>query len=110
MGWQDINARFAAQIPKGERLSARRLHKGERGIWQRRFWKHVIRDEGDYQRHVNYIHYNPVKNGHVAAFTATWSAAFIILYGRQMIAFEVWRWNKAKGGRRSAFPPYVVFT
>jgi putative transposase len=64
--WHDIKARFATQIPKGERLSARRLKKGERGIWQRRFWEHVIRDEGDYERHVDYIHYNPVKHGHVA--------------------------------------------
>jgi len=63
--WHDIKARFTAQIPPGERLSARRLEKGERGIWQRRFWEHVIRDERDYERHVDYIHYNPVKHGHV---------------------------------------------
>ena len=63
--WHDIKARFAAQISRGERLSPRRLKKGERGIWQRRFWEHVIRDEGDYARHVDYIHYNPVKHGHV---------------------------------------------
>jgi putative transposase len=36
--WHDIKARFAAQISRGERLSARRLQKGERGIWPRRFW------------------------------------------------------------------------
>jgi putative transposase len=64
--WHDIKARFAARIPRGERLSERRLQKGERGIWQRRFWEHVIRDERDYENHVNYIHYNPVKHGHVA--------------------------------------------
>lgn len=63
--WHNIKARFAAQIPPGERLSERRLKKGERGIWQRRFWEHVIRDERDYERHVDYIHYNPVKHGHV---------------------------------------------
>jgi putative transposase len=63
--WHDIKARFAAQIPRGERLSARRLKKGERGIWQRRFWEHAIRDASDYERHVDYIHYNPVKHGQV---------------------------------------------
>jgi putative transposase len=63
--WHDITARFSAQIPRGERLSARRWQRGERGIWQRGFWEHVIRDEGDYERHVNYIHYNPVKHGNV---------------------------------------------
>jgi len=63
--WHDIKARFAAKIPGGEKLSVRRLQKGERGIWQRRFWEHVIRDERDYERHVDYIHYNPVKHGQV---------------------------------------------
>jgi putative transposase len=68
--WQDIKARFAARIPRGERLSARRQQKGERGIWQRRFWEHVIRDEGDFERHADYIHYNPVKHGHVTRVAA----------------------------------------
>jgi putative transposase len=63
--WHDIKARFAAKIPGGERLSVRRLKKGERGIWQRRFWEHVIRDERDYESHVDYIHFNPVKHGQV---------------------------------------------
>jgi len=64
--WHDIKACFAARIDRGERLSARRIEKGERGIWQRRFWEHVIRDERDFERHVDYIHYNPVKHGYVA--------------------------------------------
>src|SRR3546814_7625349 len=38
----------------------------ERGIWQRRYWEHLVRDEDDLQRHVDYIHFNPVKHGHVA--------------------------------------------
>lgn len=39
--------------------------KAERGIWQRRYWEHTLRDERDFERHVNYIHINPVKHGHV---------------------------------------------
>jgi putative transposase len=34
-----------------------------RTLWQRRFWEHTIRNEADYERHVDYIHYNPVKHG-----------------------------------------------
>jgi REP element-mobilizing transposase RayT len=34
-------------------------------IWQRRFWEHAIRDPEDFNRHVDYIHWNPVKHGHV---------------------------------------------
>ncbi len=40
-------------------------HRREKLIWQRRFWEHVIRDQADYMRCLNYIHYNPVKHGYV---------------------------------------------
>ncbi len=36
--------------------------RGEHALWQRRFWEHLIRDDDDYARHVDYIHYNPVKH------------------------------------------------
>jgi putative transposase len=51
--------------PPGERRNTSRLAKGERGIWQRRYWEHTIQDDRDYARHVDYIHYNPVKHGYV---------------------------------------------
>lgn len=63
--WHAIKARFACGIEPGEWRSERRRRKGERGIWQRRFWEHTIRDEQDFERHADYIHYNPVKHGHV---------------------------------------------
>jgi putative transposase len=40
-----------------------RLRYRRRGIWQRRFWEHALRDERDYQNHFDYLHYNPVKHG-----------------------------------------------
>ena len=43
-----------------------RRQRNERGIWQRRYWEHQIRDETDLERHVDYIHYNPVKHGLVS--------------------------------------------
>ena len=42
---------------------AARRKKGEQAIWQHRYWEHQIRDETDFARHVDYIHYNPVKHG-----------------------------------------------
>jgi putative transposase len=39
--------------------------RGETGIWQRRFWDHLIRDDLDFQRHLDYLHWNPVKHGYV---------------------------------------------
>ena len=65
MRWRLIKARFSRMLPYGERISASRMRKGERGIWQRRYWEHVIRDERDLHRHLDYIHYNPVKHGYV---------------------------------------------
>jgi putative transposase len=48
-------------------VSPSRKRKREKGIWQRRFWEHRIRDEEDWRRHMDYIHFNPVKHGHVAS-------------------------------------------
>lgn len=45
------------------RVSISRKLKKERGVWQRRFWEHTIKDEDDYIRHFDYLHYNPVKHG-----------------------------------------------
>ena len=63
--WRQIKSSFSRALPPCEPLSASRLSKGERGIWQRRFWEHRIRDDDDFARHVDYIHHNPCKHGHV---------------------------------------------
>ena len=65
--WRRIKSEFtkcylSAGGHEGPRSSSRRK-RNERGIWQRRFWDHVIRDELDFERHLDYIHYNPVKHG-----------------------------------------------
>lgn len=61
--WKDIKARFSRALPKTETLTGRRFRKGERGIWQRRFWEHTIRDDVDFAAHVDYVHLNPYKHG-----------------------------------------------
>jgi putative transposase len=63
--WRQIKSAFSRAIETGERRSKSRKAKHERGIWHRRFWEHVIRDERDYAKHVDYIHFNPVKHGYV---------------------------------------------
>ncbi|MEN8260368.1 MAG: transposase [Pseudomonadota bacterium] len=63
--WRLIKARFSRRIDSGEHISQSRRCKGERGVWQRRYWEHVMRDEQDYERHMDYIHFNPVKHGYV---------------------------------------------
>jgi putative transposase len=47
------------------RPNASRIKKGEQALWQHRYWEHLLRDEDDFARHIDYIHYNPVKHGYV---------------------------------------------
>jgi putative transposase len=61
--WRLIKLLFSKSLPKQERLSATRKSRNERGIWQRRYWEHTIRDEMDFKRHVDYVHWNPMKHG-----------------------------------------------
>jgi putative transposase len=60
--WRLIKTAFAKSLPNEERRSAVRKARNERGIWQRRFWEHMIRNETDYARHVEYCYVNPVKH------------------------------------------------
>ena len=71
MRWSLIKSGFSRQISKTEPIGKSRMTKGERGIWQRRFWEHEIRDGQDLLVHINYIHNNPVKHGH-AQSAAEW--------------------------------------
>lgn len=61
--WRLIKIRFSKSLPKTELRSEARVRRGERGIWQRRFWEHLIRDEQDFAAHMDYVHINPLKHG-----------------------------------------------
>jgi len=66
--WQMIKKRFTKLWLNDDgqdvSVSASRIQRGERSVWQRRFWEHLIRDQQDFARHMDYIHYNPVKHGY----------------------------------------------
>ena len=64
--WAQIKSGFSRRLPATERRSACRVSRRERGIWQRRYWEHLIRDPDDLRHHLDYIHYNPVKHRHAA--------------------------------------------
>ena len=61
--WRLIKIRFSKSVPATKWRSTTRLRRGERGIWQRRYWEHLIRDERDFAAHMDYVHINPVKHG-----------------------------------------------
>jgi len=52
---------FSKGLPQTEKRSAARMRRGERGIWQRRYWEHLIQDERDFNAHRDYVPINPVK-------------------------------------------------
>ncbi|WP_047238657.1 REP-associated tyrosine transposase [Chromobacterium subtsugae] len=64
--WRLIKMGFSKRLAAGERVSASRRQRRERGIWQRRYWEHLIRDEADLAAHLDYLHFNPVKHGWAA--------------------------------------------
>jgi putative transposase len=63
--WRLIKRDFTRNCPVEyqQARSAARLRKGEKAVWQRRFWEHQIRDEADFAYHYDYIHFNPVRHG-----------------------------------------------
>ncbi|WP_334179967.1 transposase [Pseudoxanthomonas sp.] len=87
--WRLIKTWFSRNLPLGEHRRASRVDKGERGIWQRRYWEHLIRDEADLARHVDYIHWNPVKHGHVAR-AKDWPYSTIHRFVRDGLLAEDW--------------------
>ena len=64
--WSLIKSRVSRGLPSAASRSASKIARRDKGIWQRRYWEHVIRDDADLERHIDYIHFNPVKHGHVA--------------------------------------------
>ena len=74
----------------------KRHRNGELALWQRRYWEHTIRDDGDFARHVDYIHYNPVKHGLVKR-VSDWPHSSFHLYVRRGILTPDWA-GDAGGG------------
>jgi putative transposase len=60
--WRRLKGYFSNRL-LGAGNAIERHSSGELALWQRRYWEHTIRDEDDFARHVDYIHYNPVKHG-----------------------------------------------
>jgi putative transposase len=64
--WSLIKSGFSRGLSYEASRSASKIAKREKGLWQRRYWEHAIRDETDFERHVDYVHFNPVKHGYVS--------------------------------------------
>lgn len=91
--WNGIKGLFSKKYKKTDSYSHDsdriRKNKQEASVWQRRFWEHLIRDDDDLQRHIDYIHYNPVKHGYVAKAT-DWEYSTIHRYIHDGIVEPDW--------------------
>jgi putative transposase len=97
MRWSLIKAGFSRCIPQGECIRHSRIMKGERGIWQRRYWEHVIRDDHDLARHIDYTHFNPVKHGYVQ-MVRDWPYSSFHAYVRKGWLSEDWGYTGVQDG------------
>ena len=66
--WRLIKTWFTKHCDPALRAvpDAARTKKGEQAVWQHRYWEHCLRDEEDFRRHLDYVHFNPVKHGYVS--------------------------------------------
>ena len=87
--WSLIKAGFSRSLSQVERIPPTRRAKRERGIWQRRYWEHQIRDSRDYENHVHYIHYNPVKHGYTK-HPMDWPYSSVHRYCRRGLIPDSW--------------------
>jgi putative transposase len=91
--WGLIKAKFSkaskAFFHAEQSCNPSRIKRRETTIWQRRFWEHAIRDDADFQKHVDYIHYNPVKYG-LAAQVGDWPYSTFHRYVREGFYPENW--------------------
>ncbi len=87
--WSLFKSGFSRGLPAAATRSASKVAKREKGIWQRRYWEHAIRNDADFERHVDYIHYNPVKHGLVTR-VADWRHSSFHRYVAQGLLPEHW--------------------
>jgi putative transposase len=92
-----IKAMFSRGLPTTEGISPSRSNKRERGVWQRRYWEHTLRNEDDFERHANYILFNPVKHGHVAC-VKDWPYSSFHRFVRRGIYPEDWAGDSRNTG------------
>ncbi len=86
--WSLIKGGLSRMLEAPSRPSRSKLARREKGIWQRRFWEHAIRNDADFERHVDYIHFNPVKHGLVSRVRDWPHSSFHRYVERELISLD----------------------
>ena len=90
--------RYLSQIGTGETRNPSRQKRGEAAIWQRRFWEHTIKDDDDLARHIDYIHFSPVKHGLVTEVDE-WQWSSFHCFVEEGYYEAEWRLTEKDGGK-----------
>jgi putative transposase len=100
--WRAIKARFTHNL-RDMGFAVSRDDRGEYRLWQRRFWEHTIRDDLNFQRHADYIHWNPVKHGWVS-HPADWPHSSFHRFVRRGLLSPDWSGGVAEAEGRQFEP------
>jgi putative transposase len=92
---EEIKSLFSRRVAKSAGLPPNK--RGEHAVWQTRFWEHTIRGDSDFERHSDYIHYNPVKHGLVSRVT-DWPYSSFHRYVRLAILPHDWAGDARETG------------
>jgi putative transposase len=95
--WRRIKGHFSSALINAA-VELKRYSNGELALWQRRFWEHTIRDETDFARHVDYIHFNSVKHSLVTR-VRDWPHSSFHRYVRDGILPEDWAGDGSADGK-----------
>jgi putative transposase len=101
--WRRIKGHFSSALMETD-LHLKRRPNGDLALWQRRFWEHTIRDESDFARHVDYVHFNPVKHG-LARRVRDWPYSSFHSYVREGLLPDDWAGDVNENGTNFGEPP-----
>jgi putative transposase len=93
--WRRVKGHFSTSVLNG-RVPLTRQANGDLALWQRRFWEHTIRDDEDFGRHVDYIHFNSVKHWLVSR-VRDWPHSSFRRYVREGVLPEDWAGDMTEG-------------
>ncbi|MCK1271125.1 putative transposase [Bradyrhizobium sp. GM2.2] len=94
--WRRIEGHFSSALLHAG-IDVARHSNGELALWQRRYWEHTVRDEDDFARHVDYIHFNPVKHRYVQR-VCDWPHSSFHRYARAGLLSEDWAGDAGESG------------
>ena len=96
---RSVSKQCSPELHRDDWMNASKRRRKESTLWQRRFWEHMIRDEWDFEKHFDYIHYNPVKHNLVSCAVGYPYSTFL-RYMRKGLCTKTWGVEALKKQKR----------